>query len=186
MARRCLAIDIGASGGRAVLGTFSGDRLDVQEIHRFANGPLRVGDELHWNVESLFDDVLASAAEACRSGPLASIGVDTWAVDYGLLDAAGNLLGSPFHYRDPRTRGIAERVAETLPPALQYARTGIAQLPFNTLYQLCAERDAGGRFEAATTLLMIPDLIHYWVCGTRAMERTNASTTGARGLDGTG
>jgi rhamnulokinase len=86
------------------------------------------------------------------------LGIDTWAVDYGLLDASGALLGAPFHYRDARTGGVAERIAATLPPAFQYARTGIAQLPFNTLYQLCAERAAGKRFQAASTLLMIPDL----------------------------
>ena len=167
-----------------MLGTFSGDRLDVREIHRFTNVPLRSGEGLHWDIERLFDDVLAGAARATEAGPLDSLGIDTWAVDYGLLDASGALLGAPFHYRDARTGGVAERIAATLTPAFQYARTGIAQLPFNTLYQLCAERAAGQRLQNASTLLMIPDLLHYWLCGTRAMERTNASTTGALGLDG--
>src|SRR5205807_5930850 len=115
---------------------------------------------------------------------IAGIGIDSWAVDYGLIDAGGRLLGIPYHYRDARTDGVREEVAQVVAPREQYARTGIAQLPFNTLYQLAAQRRAGDRtLDLARDLLLIPDLLHYWLTGLRAAEYTNASTTGALGVD---
>lgn len=167
-----------------MVGTFTGERLVTEEVHRFTNGPVRTPDGLHWDVLRLFSETLDGLRSARRHGTIASVGVDTWAVDYGLLDGAGRLLGNPFHYRDRRTDGVRERVAAIASEAEQFARTGIAQLPFNTLYQLAAQVDDDSLIERAATLLMIPDLLHYWLCGVRSIERTNASTTGAYGLDG--
>jgi len=182
---RHLAVDIGAASGRAVVGEFDGDRLRMREVHRFSNVPSVDRSTMTWDVERLFAEVLGGAAHALRDGPIDGLGIDTWGVDYGLLDAAGRLIGAPYHYRDARTDGMPERVARVVSAPSQYARTGVAQLSINTLYQLCAERDEGSRLQRAAALLMIPDLLHYRLCGVRAMERTNASTTGALGLDGT-
>ncbi len=179
-----IAVDIGAGSGRIVAGTFSGKRLETQEVHRFTNGPVRTPDGQHWDVLRLFMETLEGIRAARAHGPIRSVGVDTWAVDYGLLDGADRLLGNPYHYRDARTDGVRERVASICSATEQFARTGIAQLPFNTLYQLVAQAQ-DPLLEHAATLLMIPDLLHFWLCGTRSAERTNASTSGALDLDGT-
>jgi len=182
-----IAIDLGAESGRVIAGLLDGGRVRLEEAHRFANVPVRTPDGLHWDTLRLYAEALAGLRKASHTyGPeLAGVGVDAWAVDYGLLDDGGRLLGAPYHYRDGRTDGVREAVARVVPAAAQYARTGIAQLPFNTLYQLTAQRRAGDRaLELARSLLMIPDLLHYWLSGERATEDTNASTTGMRGVDG--
>jgi len=183
-----VAVDLGAESGRVVAGTLADGRARLTEARRFANVPVRTPDGLHWDVLRLYGELLAGlrAVGRAHGGELAGIGVDSWAVDYGLLDAGGRLLGIPYHYRDGRTDGVREAVATVVPPSEQYARTGIAQLPFNTLYQLVAQRRGGDRTpELAQSLLMIPDLLHYWLSGERATEYTNASTTGMLGVDGT-
>jgi rhamnulokinase len=134
-----------------MLGTVGADTLELSEIHRFWNGPVRLGNTLHWDVLHLYRSMLDGLAQA---GPLDSIGIDSWAVDYGLLDAADRLIGNPVHYRDSRTDGVMERVLETVSAEELYAITGLQQLPFNTIYQLAAE----ALLEQAETLLMIPDL----------------------------
>ncbi len=182
-----IAIDLGAESGRVIAGLLDGGRVRLEEAHRFANVPVRTPDGLHWDPLRLYAEALAGLRKAGHTyGPeLAGVGVDAWAIDYGLLDDGGRLLGAPYHYRDARTDGVSAEVAGVVSAATQYARTGIAQLPFNTLYQLMAQRRGGDRaLELARSLLMIPDLLHYWLSGESATEFTNASTTGMLGVDG--
>jgi rhamnulokinase len=173
-----LAIDIGASSGRVMLGQWDGVRFALTELHRFPNAMTAEGDHLHWDAARLWQEIQAGiAAYASRyAAPLAGIGIDTWAVDYGLLDAEGRLLGKPYAYRDRRTEGVAERVAAQISAEELYALTGIQRLPFNTLYQLASVAD-DQQLAAAETLLLIPDLFHYWMTGRKVAEYTNATTT---------
>ncbi|MEU5216644.1 FGGY-family carbohydrate kinase [Streptomyces sp. NPDC020807] len=172
------AVDLGATSGRVILGRVGPDRLDLTEVHRFPNTPVRLPDGLRWDVLSLFQGVLDGLREAGRpSGGVASVGVDTWAVDYGLLDADGALLGHPFHYRDSRTEGVPERVWTEIGPEELYGITGLQHLPFNTVFQLAAAAGSVQR-DAARTLLLVPDLLVHWLTGTIGAEETNASTTG--------
>ncbi|MEU4148827.1 rhamnulokinase family protein [Streptomyces sp. NPDC026659] len=150
--------------------------LRLTEAHRFPNRPVRLPDALHWDILALYAGVLDGLRAAGHLTPLTSIGIDSWAVDHGLLDADGALLGNPVHYRDTRTEGVAERVWATVPAAELYARTGIQYAPFNTLYQLVAARDTA-QLNAVRQVLLIPDLLTYWLTGARGTELTNASTT---------
>ncbi len=170
------AADLGASGGRVMVGQAGAGRLDLHEAHRFGNVPVRVAGTLHWDILRLYQDILDGLRAAARSFDLASVGIDSWAVDFGLLDAAGGLLGNPVHYRDTRTDGVADEVLARVPAAELYAVTGIQQLPFNTIYQLTAAARAG-QLDGAQTLLLIPDLLAYWLTGQIGAELTNASTT---------
>ena len=183
-----LAIDLGAESGRAVLARFDGERVAIEEAHRFPNRPVRLPDGLHWDALRLFAEVTTGLATAARvaGGSLRSVGVDAWGVDFGLLDRDGALVGNPHHYRDGRTDGILPRLFARVPREELYRLTGIQMLPINTLPQLLAmagaHRPEGhpGRsplLAAAETLLTIPDLIGYWLTGVRASERTIASTT---------
>ncbi|RAJ68680.1 rhamnulokinase [Streptomyces sp. Amel2xB2] len=167
------AVDLGASSGRVVTGHADRGTLRLREVHRFPNRPVRTGGTLHWDILALYQGVLDGLRAA---GQADSVGLDSWAVDYGLLDADGALLGNPVHYRDARTEGMAERVARAVPPAELYAHTGLQYLPFNTLYQLVAARGSA-QLAAARQVLLIPDLLSYWLTGTRGTELTNASTT---------
>jgi len=166
------AVDLGASSGRVMTGRVEPDTLALEEVHRFWNGPVRAGRTLHWDVLGIHRQLLAGLS---RTGPVDAIGIDSWAVDYGLLDRTGALLGNPVHYRDERTTGIAEQVLGMVPAEELYAVTGLQQLPFNTIYQLVAEGPE--RLAAADTMLMIPDLLTYWLTGVPGAEATNASTT---------
>lgn len=171
------AVDLGATSGRVVVGRIRAGRVGLEVVHRFSNGPVSGDDGLHWEVHRLFDEVVVGLAAARRAAPdLRAVGVDTWAVDYGLL-AAGRLLGEPFHYRDERTAAGVDAVHGSIGRDELFAVNGLQFLPFNTVYQLAADRLAG-RLAAADTALLIPDLIAYWLTGIAATERTNASTTG--------
>ncbi|TDU89591.1 rhamnulokinase [Kribbella voronezhensis] len=170
---RVAAVDLGASSGRVMVGQVGPDELELTEVHRFWNGPVRLGGTLYWDILHLYRETLAGLTKAAATGPLDGIGIDSWAVDYGLLDAEGNLLGNPVHYRDERTTGVMERVLQKVSADDLYAVTGLQQLPFNTIYQLAAEQ----RLDQAETLLMIPDLLGYWLTGIIGAEATNASTT---------
>jgi rhamnulokinase len=171
------AADLGASGGRVMLGVIRGrDQLELHELHRFPNVPVRVLGTLHWDILSLFQGVLDGIRAAAGAAEVASVGIDTWGVDYGLLDEEGALLGNPVHYRDGRTEGMPGRVLAKVPADELYAITGIQQLPFNTICQLAAAA-ATSELAAARTLLMIPDLLCYWLTGEIGAEATNASTT---------
>jgi rhamnulokinase len=170
------AVDLGASGGRVMVGTVGPGTLTLDEVHRFANLPVSVGGTLHWDVLRLYAEILAGLRAAADRAHLASAGIDAWGVDYGLLDSSGALLGNPVHYRDSRTDGVAARVLAKVPAAELYQITGIQQLPFNTLYQLTAAAGSP-QLDAAATLLLIPDLLAYWLTGQIGAEATNASTT---------
>jgi rhamnulokinase len=177
------AVDLGATSGRVVLGRLGPGTLSIEEVHRFPNEPVESSDGLHWDILGLFREVTSGLRRAGRLAPdLHSIGVDSWAIDYGLLDGEGTLLEMPYHYRNPRTSLGVERVHALIAPERLYARTGIQFLPFNTLYQLAASRGTPA-LEAAKTVLLIPDLIGYWLSGARVAEVTNASTTGLFDID---
>src|SRR5438309_3510844 len=176
-----LALDLGAESGRGVLGRFDGDRLTLEEVHRFPNGPVRMLDTLHWDLPRLFEEIkvaLGKAGSASAGRSLDGVGVDTWGVDFGLVGRGDTLLGNPVHYRDARTNGMMEAAFARVPREQIYERTGLQFLPFNTLYQLLAMERAGSPLlEAAETLLMMPDLFAWLLTGRRAGERTDASTT---------
>ncbi|MFJ2397821.1 rhamnulokinase family protein [Streptomyces sp. NPDC087843] len=167
------AVDLGASSGRVMVGRVGPEALDLTEAHRFPNRPVRVPEGLRWDVLALYAGVLDGLRAA---GQVDSVGIDSWAVDYGLLDADGALLGNPVHYRDTRTEGVAEEVWATVPAAELYAATGLQYAPFNTLYQLTAARSTA-QLAQAERLLLIPDLLAYWLTGEAGTELTNASTT---------
>lgn len=177
--RAVAAVDLGATSGRVMIGRIGEGRLELELVSRFPNGPVERDDGLHWDFSALYEHVVAGLTEAVRREPaIESIGIDSWAVDYGLL-ADGALLAEPFHYRDSRTaRGVAE-VHDIVPFADLYARDGLQFLPFNTLYQYRVDE----RIADADVALLIPDLIAFLLTGVSAAERTNASTTGLLGVD---
>ena len=170
-----VAVDLGASSGRVVVGRVGPGRLELQEVHRFPNEPVQLPDGLHWDILRLYREVL-HGLRAAAAEPVISVGVDGWGIDYGLLDETGALLGNPYHYRDGRTDGVADKVHARWPFEELYARTGIQLLPFNTVYQLAAAAGTA-QLEAARTLLLLPDLVGHWLTGNAGAERTNASTT---------
>ena len=171
------AVDLGASGGRVMVGRAGPGLLELREAHRFGNGPVSVLGTLHWDILRLYADVLDGIRAAAAGTELASVGIDSWGVDYGLIDASGALLGNPVHYRDPRTAGAVARLQTRISAEELYAVTGIQQLPLNTIYQLAAAAGTP-QLAAAATLLLIPDLLVYWLTGKAGAEVTNASTTG--------
>ncbi len=176
--RTVAAIDLGATSGRVMIGRIGPETLDLELVARFPNGPVEREDGLHWDFDALYGHVVEGLAEAVRRAPeIESIGIDSWAVDYGLL-RGGELLAQPFHYRDSRSeQGVAE-VHEIVPFTELYRRNGLQFLPFNTLYQYRVDE----RLTDADTALLIPDLIAYLLTGTGVAERTNASTTGLLGV----
>ncbi len=173
-----LAVDLGAESGRVFLGEFDGHRVAVRDVARFANGPITLPDGLHWDALNLFRNLTEGLAKAqtLSSGDLTGIGVDSWAVDFGLLDADGALISNPYCYRDPRTSGMIDRAAQRMAPSDIYALTGIQFLQINTLYQLLALEESP-LMQVARTLLLMPDLMNYWLTGQTGTEFTNATTT---------
>lgn len=177
---RMVAVDVGAESGRVILGSLEDGLLSIREAHRFPNVPVQVQGTLHWDILRLFHGIKEGIARAVRiaGGPIVSIGVDTWGVDFALLDRQGRLIGNPVHYRDRRTEGMMEEVFRRVPPEEIYARTGIQFMPINTLYQLFSMVFRGDpQMEIARTFLTIPDLFHYWLSGVAVCEFTNATTT---------
>lgn len=174
------AADLGAQSGRVALGHFDGERLSVVEVHRFPNVPVRVHGTLHWDVLRLYDGVLEGLRAAAHetSGQVDSVGIDTWGVDFALLDRAGRLVQNPVHHRDLRSDRGMELVLGRVPARVLYERTGIQLMPINTVFQLAAMVAADDpALETAETLLLVPDLLHYWLSGTVGCELTNATTT---------
>lgn len=178
------AVDIGASSGRVILGRMSdkgttGEHgVELETVHRFPNGVVESDGGLRWDFDALFAEVLAGLAAAARVAgergeTISSIGIDTWAVDYGLVNTAGEMTAQPFSYRDDRSRAAVAQVHQKLDPARLYATTGLQFLQFNTIYQLASEPDLNG-----VQALLIPDLIAFLLTGVRRTEATNASTTG--------
>jgi rhamnulokinase len=171
-----LAVDLGAESGRVVLGRFDGAHVSLEEVHRFSNAPVKLSDGLHWDVLRIFGEVKEGVAKAIREEHVEGVGIDSWGVDFGLLDRDGALVSNPYHHRDARTEGMIEEAFGLVPREELYGTTGIQILPINTLYQLLAMRGSP-LLEAAETLLLVPDLINYWLTGERASEYTNATTT---------
>lgn len=174
---RVAAVDLGATSGRVMAAEVGDGRLDLEEVHRFPNGAVRVGDALHWDILGIHREVLAGLRMIVESGPLDGIGIDSWAVDHGLLDRTGALLGNPFSHRDSRTDGVAAQLRDRVSDEELYDVTGLQQLPFNTIYQLVAA-EGTPQLDAAATMLLIPDLLGHWLTGKIGAEHTNASTTG--------
>lgn len=173
-----LAFDLGAGSGRGILGTLKNERMEIREIHRFSNDPVQVGNHLHWDILRLFYEVGQGMLKAGREADLRSVGFDTWAVDFGLLAQNGELLGNPYHYRDHHTDGVMDEVFRIVPKEEIFRKTGIQFLPFNTIYQLFALKKNRSPFlEQADALLMIPDLLRYFLTGEKRSEFTNATTT---------
>jgi rhamnulokinase len=171
------AVDLGASSGRVILGRVGPGQLDLTEVYRFPNEPVRLLDTLHWDILALHRGVLDGLrAAGGAAGRLDSIGVDTWGVDYGLLDSSGALLGNPVHYRDGRTNGVLDKLLAEVPAQHLYQTTGVQFLPINTSCQLMAAAGSP-QLAAASRLLLIPDLLAYWLTGVPGAEITNASTT---------
>ena len=175
-----LAVDVGASSGRVVAGLFDGERLALEEVYRFENGPVVAAGNTYWDLLSQWSHIQQGlAAGAAQHGEkVCSVGVDTWGVDFGLLGRGDELLGNPYHYRDKRTNGILQRAFEMVSREEIFAETGLQFMPFNTLYQLVAMKLADSPLlEAAESMLMMPDLFHWLLTGEKANELTNASTT---------
>ncbi|MCA9238043.1 MAG: rhamnulokinase [Planctomycetales bacterium] len=175
-----LAVDLGASSGRVVAGRFDGRQLTLEEIHRFSNGPIRVGARLYWRTFQLWQDILDGLRIAGRKfgREVVSVGVDTWGVDFALLDTNDELLGAPVAYRDSRTQGALQRAFARVPRETIFAETGLQFMELNTLYQLLAMQEAGSpALSAARRMLLMPDLFHWMLCGEKSNEQTNASTT---------
>ncbi len=173
---RVIAVDLGASQGRVMAVSYEGDGFGLEEVYRFPNEPVKRGRHLCWNVKRLWQEAVRGV-EWAREGA-SSVGIDTWGVDYGLLDRKGNLLGDPVHYRDPRTRGLMEWVFKRMPRREIFKRTGVQFLELNTLYQLASLVKARSRLlRRADTYLGIPDLFNYWFTGERRAEFTHATTT---------
>jgi rhamnulokinase len=177
--RNFLAFDLGAESGRAMLGAFDGDKLHLTEAHRFANKPVRAGNHLRWNVLSLWDEMLAGLRKvATTTDDIAGLGVDTWGVDFALLDAQSELIGNPVHYRDARTNGMVEDAIARVGRERIFNDTGIQFMQLNTLYQLYSmAQSMAPALDIAHTLLMMPDLFHFWLTGVKACEFTDATTT---------
>lgn len=175
---RLLAVDLGAESGRCTVGDFDGTAVTLREAHRFSNGPVQLPDGLHWDVLRLFDEMKAGVRRARRDAPVASVGVDTWGLDFALLDRDGLLLHNPYHYRDRRTEGMLEEAFRHVPREELFRRTGIQFMSVNTLYQLLAMAVArSAALEQAATLLMMPDLFNYWFTGELGCEFTDATTS---------
>lgn len=172
------AVDLGASSGRVMAARVGPERLDLHEVHRFPNRPVRTSGTLHWDVLALYAGILDGLRAAGRDlGRLDGVGIDSWAVDHGLLDADGALLGNPVHYRDDRHASAVADVHAVVGPAELYRVNGLQHLPFNTVFQLAAARGTA-RLAAARTALLVPDLLAHWLTGAVGAEVTNASTTG--------
>jgi rhamnulokinase len=176
---KLLAFDLGAESGRGVLGSFDGQRLQLEVIHRFPNGPVRTLDTMHWDVLRLYSEMTAALRRcAAERGGIDALGVDTWGVDFVLLGRGGTLLGNPRHYRDPHTETVMEDAFRRVPRAEIFRQTGIQFMRFNTLYQLLAmQRDRSPLLDAAETLLFMPDLFHYFFTGIKVNEFTDATTS---------
>ncbi|MET0136408.1 MAG: FGGY family carbohydrate kinase, partial [Kibdelosporangium sp.] len=168
---RLAAVDLGATSGRVMLGTVGPGEVFLREVRRFRNEPIQDGPTLSWDIPALYRETTSGLHMA---GSVDGIGIDSWAVDYGLLDSRRSLLAMPAHYRDSRTAAVIDKVHAAVPPPELYAINGLQTLPFNTIYQLVAD----DRLNQAETMLLIPDLVAFWLTGVVGAERTNASTTG--------
>ncbi|MBU3196667.1 rhamnulokinase [Clostridium algidicarnis] len=178
MLKNVLAFDLGASSGRGILGSFDGNKIKLKEIHRFENTPITKGNRMYWDLEKLFSEIKKAMKIGEAEGGYDSIGIDTWGVDYGLIDKSGSLLGNPAHYRDTRTIGIIDSVSQNITMDKLYTLTGNQIMEINTLFQLYYEYSKEEKIiDNATTILMMPDLFNYLLTGITKSENTIASTT---------
>ncbi len=176
--KRILAFDFGASSGRAMIAELKDGKITTKEIHRFANDPVLVGRRLSWDILRLFHEIKQGIVLAVQDGGFDSIGIDTWGVDFGLIDEHGELIGNPANYRDTRTEGMPEEVFKIIPEKDIYSVAGTQRMSFNTLYQLYyLSKYRPDTLAQAKTFLMIPDLFAYFLTGEKRLEYTNASTT---------
>lgn len=181
MAERCyLAVDLGAESGRVVAGLFDGRQVKLEELHRFANGPVSVGGTLRWDVLRLWSEIQTGFAKAASQfgDSIASVGVDTWGVDYVLLSKTNEILGQPYHYRDSRTEGMLNHALSRVPRAEIFANTGIQFMEINTLFQLISmQKTNAPLLDLADSILLMPDFFHWLMSGSRVVEFTDATTT---------
>jgi rhamnulokinase len=175
--RRYVALDFGAESGRTIVGTIADDRLTIEPVHRYPNVPVRMGGTLYWDFPRQFGDILDGLRKASAGGPVHSISVDTWGVDYGYIDAAGKLMGNPVHYRDTRHESMPDEAFKLIPRDELYMATGIQFMSINTIFQMLSEvRSNDSVLERADKLLMMPDLFNHFLCGADVAEYTDAST----------
>lgn len=175
---RALAFDLGASNGRGIVGIYDGQKIHLEEVARFANEPVKMCDTLYWDVLRLWHEMQQGMRQAARFGEIASLAVDTWGVDFALLDATGHLLANPVHYRDQRTADILPQVFTKISREALYMRTGNQIMPINTAFQLCAlQRKCPEIWKQVRTLLMLPDFFHYLLTGVKKTEWTIATTS---------
>lgn len=175
-----LGIDLGAESGRLIAGLWDGSKLTLEEIHRFGNGPVLLGNSIRWNIMGLWSEIQTGMTIAAKKfgNDIISIGADTWGVDFVLLNKEEEILGQPYHYRDDRTNGLMEEVFQIVPKADIFAETGLQFMQFNSLYQLYAwKKHCPNILEKAQTFLMMPDFLHWCLCGSKVVEFTNATTT---------
>ncbi len=173
----CLALDFGASGGRLMLGKFENKKIEITEIHRFANEPVSLHNHLYWDFLRLIHEIKVGLKKAAALNiKIDSIGVDTWGVDYGLIDKNGYLISNPLHYRDSRTDGIYEKAEKYLSLNEIYKESGIQHMQLNTIYQLLAEQDSE-IYKISDKILLMPDLFNYFLCGVMKNEYTEATTS---------
>ena len=177
--RRYLAVDLGAESGRGMLANIADHKVELTELHRFANTPVRLPNGLYWDTLRLFHEICESIRAAGKvSDDLIGIGIDTWGVDFGLIGGDGSLIGNPRHYRDARTRGVPQEVFRIVPRDEVFRQTGIQFMNINSLYQLYAlGKDSPQLLGLASKLLFMPDLFNYFLTGSFASERTIASTS---------
>lgn len=176
-----LAVDLGASNGRHVLGQFDGTKLEIEEVHRFPNGPVDLAGTLYWDLPSLWQNIKEGLVKASAKSSLTSVAVDTWGVDFGLLGRGDTLLGNPVHYRDSRTDNVVEEAYKTVSSQDLFRRTGLQSAQHNTLFQILAMKWANSPLlEQAESLLMMPDLFHWLLSGRKSNEYTIASTSELR------
>jgi rhamnulokinase len=179
IAHHYLAVDLGAESGRTILGALDDDKLTLTETHRFPNGPVRLNDGIHWDVLRLWNEIKSGIAATIKKGThLDGVGLDTWGVDFALLDRNHSLLSNPFHYRDARTDGILEAAFQCMPRSEIFSNTGIQFMQINALYQLFAMAQQNSPlFDVAKTFVMIPDLFNFWLSGEITNEFTDATTS---------
>jgi rhamnulokinase len=174
----CAAVDLGASGGKVMLGRFDGSKVALQEVYRFRNGPVQTKGHIYWDARRLFEEIRKGLGLAGRAARLNSIGLDAWGNDFCLLDSAGDLLEDPHSYRDPRTEGVMEKAFQRMSREDIYNTTGVQFMQHNTLFQIYSMvLDKSPLLESASTYLMMADLFNYWLCGEKCCEFTNATST---------
>lgn len=184
MTKRVLAFDFGASSGRAIIGCFDGDKITLEEVHRFSNDPVSVGGTVYWDVLRLFYEIKQGIIKAKIAGGFDSIGIDTWGVDFGLIDSEGKLMENPVHYRDARTVGLVDEAFKTMPKEKLYGITGIQFMELNTLFQLISLKEyRPWMLERADKMLFMPDLFGYMLTGKMCAEYSIASTSQLIDLD---